>query len=111
MTEMRPAIIKLHEKGVPKREIGRLLDVPEATVRVHIKRYEETGSHHNKPKGNTARNRINIQRAKGMIKRNPTSKANSSRKLAKPHPSVESLKRALKKAWNEIPTEMLEKIV
>uniref|UniRef100_A0A914DR40 Tc1-like transposase DDE domain-containing protein n=1 Tax=Acrobeloides nanus TaxID=290746 RepID=A0A914DR40_9BILA len=30
---------------------------------------------------------------------------------AKPHPNVESLKRALKKAWNEITLEMLIKIV
>uniref|UniRef100_A0A914ENU6 DDE-1 domain-containing protein n=1 Tax=Acrobeloides nanus TaxID=290746 RepID=A0A914ENU6_9BILA len=30
---------------------------------------------------------------------------------AKPHPNVESLKRALKKAWNEITLETLIKIV
>ena len=30
---------------------------------------------------------------------------------AKPHPNVESLKRALKKAWNEITLETLKKIV
>ena len=84
--EMRPAIIKLHEKGVPKREIGRLLDVNEATVRKHIKRFEETGSHQNKPKGRpekTARNRRNIKRAKAKIQRNPSTRANSKRKLAK----------------------------
>ena len=72
VTEMRSAIIKLHGKGVPKREIGRLLDVPESTVRNHINRYEETRSHQNKPKGKpkkTSRNRKNIQRAKGMIQR------------------------------------------
>ena len=41
MTEMRPAIIKLYEKGIPKSEIARLLDVQEATVRKHIKRLEQ----------------------------------------------------------------------
>ena len=50
MTEMRPAIIKLHEKGKSVREIEELLDVPKSTVQYHIKRYEETGSHKNKPK-------------------------------------------------------------
>ena len=30
---------------------------------------------------------------------------------AKPHPNIESLKRALKKAWNEISLETLPKIV
>jgi transposase len=86
MTEMRPAIIKLHEKGKSVREIEELLDVPKSTVQYHIKRYEETGSHKNKPKGRpekSARNRKNIQRAKGMIQRNPSSKVNSTRKLAK----------------------------
>lgn len=83
---MRPAIIKMHEKGKSIREISDLLDVPTTTVHRHIKRFEETGSHKNKPKGRpetTARNRQNIQRAKAMLKRNPTTKANSSRKLAK----------------------------
>lgn len=86
MTEMRPAIIKLHEKGLSIRKIANLLDVPFKTVHRHIKRFEETGSHQNKPKGRpekTARNRRNIQRAKAMIKRNPTTRANSKRKLAK----------------------------
>jgi transposase len=50
MTEMRPAIIKLHEKGKSVREIEELLDVPKSTVQYHIKHYEETGSHKNKPK-------------------------------------------------------------
>jgi hypothetical protein len=29
MAEMRPAIIKLHEKGFSTRKIGELLDVPQ----------------------------------------------------------------------------------
>ena len=86
MTELRPAIIKLHEKGKSLKEIEELLDVSKLTVQYHIKCYEETGSHKNKPKGRpekSARNRKNIQRAKGMIQRNPSSKVNSTRKLAK----------------------------
>ena len=41
---MRPAIIKLHEKGYSTREIEQLLDVSQSSVSRHIKRYEETGS-------------------------------------------------------------------
>lgn len=83
---MRPAIIKLHEKSFSVRKIASLLDVPRSTVQDHLKRYEQTSSHQNKPKGRpqkTARNRRNIQRCKGMIRRNPTTKSNSTRKLAK----------------------------
>ena len=45
MAEMRPAIIKLHERGYSTREIEQLLDVSKSSVDRHIKRYEETGSH------------------------------------------------------------------
>uniref|UniRef100_A0A914DX00 Transposase n=1 Tax=Acrobeloides nanus TaxID=290746 RepID=A0A914DX00_9BILA len=32
MKEFRPAIIRMHERGVEKREIGRLLGIHEATT-------------------------------------------------------------------------------
>uniref|UniRef100_A0A914DBC3 Uncharacterized protein n=1 Tax=Acrobeloides nanus TaxID=290746 RepID=A0A914DBC3_9BILA len=86
MAEMRPAIIKLHEKGYSTREIEQLLDVSQSSVSRHIKRYEETGNHKDREgrgRKKTARSKRNIQRAKGMIQRNSTTKANSSRKLAK----------------------------
>jgi transposase len=83
MKELRLAINRLHAKGIAKREIARLLDVPEKTVRYDIKRYEETGSNDNRKREATATSRENVQRAKKMIKRNRTSKANSSRKLSK----------------------------
>ena len=86
MAEMRPAIIKLHEKGYSTREIEQLLDVSKSSVDRHIKRYEETGSHEDRKgrgRKKTARSRKNIQRAKGMIQRNSTSKVNSGRKLGK----------------------------
>ena len=44
MSEMRPAIIKLHEKGYSTREIEQLLDVSQSSVTRHIKRFEETRS-------------------------------------------------------------------
>ena len=68
---MRPAIIKLHEKGYSTREIEQLLDVSQSSVTRHIKRFEETGSHkdrNGKGRKKTARSKKNIQRAKGMIR-------------------------------------------
>ena len=38
MKEFRPAIIRMHKRGVEKREIGRLLGI-QATVRKAIKRF------------------------------------------------------------------------
>ena len=49
MKEFRPAIIRMHERGVEKREIGRLLGIHEATVRKAIKRFEETESNEDRP--------------------------------------------------------------
>uniref|UniRef100_A0A914EB79 Transposase IS30-like HTH domain-containing protein n=1 Tax=Acrobeloides nanus TaxID=290746 RepID=A0A914EB79_9BILA len=83
MKEFRAAIIRMHERGTGKREIGRLLGIDESTVRKAIKRFEETGSNDNRKREKTARSSRNIQRAKGMIKRNATTKVNSTRKLAK----------------------------
>ena len=101
---MRPAIIKLHEKGYSTREIEQLLDVSQSSVTRHIKRYEETGNHKDREgrwRKKTARSKKNIRRVKGMIQRNPTTKANSSRKLAKKlDVSEASARRILKKDLN-----------
>ena len=95
---MRPAIIKLHEKGYSTREIEQL-DVSQSSVTRHIKRFEETGSHKDRKgrgRKKTTRSEKNIQHSKGMIRRNP--KILMEKACQKPHPNVESLKRALKKA-------------
>ena len=76
----------MHERGIGQREIARLLGIPLTTVHDDIRRFEETGSYEDRKgrgRKKTARSKRNIQRAKGIIKRNPTTKANSSRKLAK----------------------------
>ena len=83
MNELRPAIIRAHENGKGVREIARFLDIEPSTVSRTIKRFEETGSNENRKREKTARSRRNIQRTKGMIKRNPSTKVNSTRKLAK----------------------------
>ena len=48
MKELRPAIIRAHEKGKGVREIARFLDIEPSTVSRTIKRFEETGSNENR---------------------------------------------------------------
>jgi IS30 family transposase len=42
MKDLRPAIIRAHEKGKGVREIARFLDIEPSTVSRAIKRFEET---------------------------------------------------------------------
>ena len=82
MKELRPAIIRMHQRGIPKREISRL-DIPLTTVFKDIKRYEETGTNEDRPRRGrrrTSRTPANRRRARGMISRNPTTKRNSKAK-------------------------------
>ena len=67
MKELRPAIIRAHEKGKGVREIARFLDIEPSTVSRTIKRFEETGSNENRKREKTARSRRNIQRAKAFF--------------------------------------------
>uniref|UniRef100_A0A914CLB2 Transposase n=1 Tax=Acrobeloides nanus TaxID=290746 RepID=A0A914CLB2_9BILA len=56
------------------------------TVSDAIKRFEESGSNKDRPgrgRKKTARSKENIHRVKRMIKRNPKSKGNTTRRLAK----------------------------
>ena len=48
MKELRPAIIRAHEKGKGVREIARFLDIEPSTVSRTIKRFEETESSENR---------------------------------------------------------------
>uniref|UniRef100_A0A914EH31 Transposase n=1 Tax=Acrobeloides nanus TaxID=290746 RepID=A0A914EH31_9BILA len=103
LTNLREAIIVAHNRGKKQTEIADFLGISQGAVSKAIKRFEETGSNQDRPKGRpekTARNSRNIMRAREMIQRNPTTKAN-----------VESLKKALTKAWNEITLDTLVKIV
>ena len=82
------------------REIARYLGISPNTVSLAIKRFEETGSNKDRPgrgRKKTARSKENIQRTKGMIRRNPTTKANSTKKL---DVSEASARRILKTALN-----------
>jgi predicted XRE-type DNA-binding protein len=69
-----------------ERKIGELLDVPKSTVHNTIARFKETGTDERKPgsgRPRTARTLANKQKIKAKIKRNPNSRKNSSRKMAK----------------------------
>src|SRR3569833_456844 len=90
MDELRPAIIRAYENGKGVREIARFLDIELSIVSRTIKRIKETG---NNPLDYSVWSIL------------------EEKACAKPHPNVESLKRALKKAWNKITLETLIKIV
>uniref|UniRef100_A0A914CZ08 Transposase n=1 Tax=Acrobeloides nanus TaxID=290746 RepID=A0A914CZ08_9BILA len=100
MAEMRSAMIKLREQGLLIRKISELLDVPVMTISDHIKRYEETGRHENKPKGRP-------EKKLSKSEEHPACEGNDQAQSK----TVESLKRALIKAWDEISVETLAKIV
>ena len=74
MKELRSAIIKLQQKGLPERVIASLLDVPKSTVYRDIARFKEMGNNEDRKgrgRKRTARSDENIQQAKEMIKENP----------------------------------------
>ena len=97
LQNLREAIIIAHNRGKKQAEIADFLGISQGAVSKTIKRFEETGSNVNRKREKTARSKKNIQRAKGMIKRNPNTKANSTRKLAKKlRVSQESARKILK---------------
>ena len=55
MKELRPAIIRMYQNGIPMREISRLLDVPKSTVIDDIKRFEETGTNEDRARRGSQR--------------------------------------------------------
>uniref|UniRef100_A0A914CJZ9 Transposase n=1 Tax=Acrobeloides nanus TaxID=290746 RepID=A0A914CJZ9_9BILA len=93
LKNLRDAIIRAHERGKKQVEIAEFLGISTSTVNDAIKRYKESGNNEDQ-KGN-------VQCARGMIKRNPTTRANSTRKLAKKlDVSEASARRILKKDLN-----------
>ena len=104
LKNLRDAIIRAHERGKKQVEIAEFLGISTSTVNDAIKRYKETGNNEDRKgrgRKKTARSRKNVQCAKGMIKRNPTTRANSTRKLAKKLYVFEaSARRILKKDLN-----------
>src|SRR3954462_14363166 len=83
LQNLRDAIIQAHIRGKKQNEIADFLGISQGTVSRTIKRYEETGSNDNRKREKTARTPENIQLAREAIRQNSSSKANSTRKLAK----------------------------
>jgi transposase len=72
----------MHERGLNKHKVAELLGISRTTVIDDIRRYEETESNEDRPgrgRKKTARSKRNIQRVKGMIQRNRTTKIRSKK--------------------------------
>jgi transposase len=80
MKEFRPATIRMHENGYSVKEIAEISQY--STVHDDIKRFEETGLNAERGKTSKARTEENRNVAR-LIQKDPSSKVNSSRKLAK----------------------------
>ncbi len=81
-TDLRGAILRMHAFGDTQQQIAKALRINQSIVCRAIQRgtIEDRAGRGRKK---TARSKTNIKRAKGMIRRNPTTKANSVRKMAK----------------------------
>lgn len=84
MKELRAGIIRLFEQGKSGRQIAKDMNLPQRTVSDAIKRYQETGSHEDRPRSGrprTARTPANKRKIKARIQRNKNSRKNSTRKM------------------------------
>ena len=106
--DLRPAIIRAHEKGKGVREIARFLDISPATVwlRDNCPDFISVDPHWRRPIGEWPPNSPDLNPLDYSIWSILEEKA-----CSKPHPNLDSLKKALTKAWNEIPLETLIKTV
>uniref|UniRef100_A0A914CGX9 Uncharacterized protein n=1 Tax=Acrobeloides nanus TaxID=290746 RepID=A0A914CGX9_9BILA len=76
----------MHENGYSVREIAEILSAPKSTVHDDIKRFKETGLNADRAgrgKTSKAKTEENIGKVARLIQKDPSSKVNSSRKLAK----------------------------
>ena len=90
MTEFRGGIIRLFEQGKSGYQIAKDMKLPYTTVRDTIRRYRETENYNDRPRSGrprTARTPAKIRKIKGWTQRNPNSRMNSTRKMAKGTPS------------------------
>ena len=132
MSDVRPAIIRLFQSGKGVSDISRLLRIPKQTVSyaeplwcpsLDISARRGAPSHRaiatqkwiaeNFPYSVTVD--ISPKRPHGdwpskSPDLNPLDIL-QTKACAKPHDSIESLKRDLRKAWNEIPMETIAKVV
>uniref|UniRef100_A0A914CR90 Tc3 transposase DNA binding domain-containing protein n=1 Tax=Acrobeloides nanus TaxID=290746 RepID=A0A914CR90_9BILA len=86
MKEFRGGIIRLFEQGKSGYQIAKDMKLPYTTMRNTICHYRETGNYNDRPRSRrprTARTPAKIRKIKGRIQRNPNSRRNSTRKMAK----------------------------
>jgi transposase len=86
MAEFRAGIIRLFEQGKSGYSIAKDMKLSYDTVKAVIRRFRETGSYDDRPRSGrprTARTPANKRKIKGRIQRNPSSRKNSTRKMAK----------------------------
>jgi transposase len=84
--ELRPAFVYLHQNEKSFKEIAKLFGVDQRTVSDAVKRFNETGSSKNRPgsgRKRTATGEIKRQAVADAIAQNPSTKVNSTRKLAR----------------------------
>ena len=100
--DLRSAIARMAESGNGVVEILLLLDIPHSTVSKALKRFQETGANEDRPgrgRPRTANNTCNQEKVLSRIERNPRTKKNSTRKIAKAIGiSRESVRRILRGA-------------
>jgi IS30 family transposase len=80
-TGLREAILRMHGFGDTQRKIAEALRIPQSTVNDAIQRGTiEDKKGRGRPR--TARTPANMRKIKGRIQRNPSSRKNSTRKMA-----------------------------
>lgn len=85
-SELRPAFVYLKQHGKTIEEIRKFFGVNQRTVSRAIKEFNATGKHKNRKgqgRKRTARSDANIQAVANAIAQNPSTKVNSTRKLAR----------------------------
>ena len=80
-TGLREAILRMHGFGDTQRKIAEALRIPQSTVNDAIQRGTiEDKKGRGRPR--TVRTPTNMRKIKGRIQRNPSSRKNSTRKMA-----------------------------
>ena len=82
MKELRSAILRMHSFGDSERTIAEALRIPKTTVHRTIQR-GTIEDHEGRGRKKTARTPENVEQAREMIQEDPTTSANSTRKLGK----------------------------
>lgn len=112
-SELRPAFVYLKQQGKSVDAIRKIFGVSWKTVNDAVKRFEETASNKNRTgsgRKRTAKSDANIQAVADAIAQNPSTKVNSTRKLARRlRISQTSVCEILRKELNLYPYKLLNR--